>query len=81
MQGYIVCEKKGNFPRIHVKICEHRCEDKTLCEAFQDYIKTQVADEFVVSAKVVTKKPGEKALTPSTLHPFSGVTIYGEKAP
>ncbi len=38
MQDYIVCEKRGNHPRIHVKICSHRCQETETCEAFQDYM-------------------------------------------
>lgn len=47
MENYIICEKKANQPRIHVKICQHRCNDIDTCQAFQDYIRSCPADETV----------------------------------
>ncbi|NVL89765.1 MAG: hypothetical protein HWN69_02045 [Desulfobacterales bacterium] len=38
MENYIVCEKRGNQPRIHVEICRHRCKDAGACRAFRNYM-------------------------------------------
>lgn len=40
MENYVVCEKKGSHPRIHVEICRRRCKDAGNCLAFQDYLQT-----------------------------------------
>ncbi len=45
MHNYIVCEKRGNQPRIHVKICRHRCEQYETCEAYQDNIQARQSHE------------------------------------
>ena len=49
MENYIVCEKRANQSRIHVKICQYRCENAETCQAFQDYINTHSADKVVRS--------------------------------
>ena len=41
MEHYIVCEQRANHSRIHVKICQHRCDATQTCQAFQEYVKTQ----------------------------------------
>lgn len=48
MQNYIVCEKRGSLPRIHVKICQYRCEHAKTCQAFQEYMKAQAPAEMVI---------------------------------
>ena len=48
MDNYIICEKRGNLPRIHVKICRHRCEHAHSCQAFQDYVKAQTTAEMAI---------------------------------
>ena len=45
MENYIVCEQRANHSRIHVKICQHRCENTETCRAFQEYINIHLADE------------------------------------
>lgn len=50
MRDYIVCEKRGNLPRIHVKICQLRCKEANTCEAFQNHLKTDIPDEVVAGA-------------------------------
>lgn len=45
MENYIVCEERANHSRIHVKICQQRCENTETCRAFQEYINIHVADE------------------------------------
>jgi hypothetical protein len=66
MPGYIVCEKKGNFPRIHVKICQQRCEHTDTCEAFQEFLKTHVTTNIAVAA-AGTELPPEKGLSTPAL--------------
>jgi hypothetical protein len=46
MDNYIVCEDRANHPRIHVKICQHRCQNAETCRAFQDYVKAHLIDEM-----------------------------------
>jgi len=46
MENYVVCEKRPNHSRIHVKICQHRCQNAETCRAFQDYLKAHPADEM-----------------------------------
>jgi len=46
MERYLICEKKGNRPRIHVKICEHRCPHGDVCTVFQEYLRTRVKGEM-----------------------------------
>ena len=36
---YIVCEKWANQGRVWVGICEKRCKDSAVCEAYQEYLK------------------------------------------
>jgi hypothetical protein len=66
MQGYIVCEKKGNFPRIHVKICQQRCQDTDTCAAYQDFMKTHCHEDMVMpsSGPAISS---EKVFAPPTL--------------
>ena len=45
MEQYLICDRRGNRPRIHVKICEHRCQHTDHCPAYKAYRKTQVADK------------------------------------
>jgi len=66
MQGYIVCEKKGNFPRIHVKICQQRCQDANTCKAYQDFMKTHLPEDVVVVANA-SGLSSEKGLAAPTL--------------
>ena len=51
MENYIVCEKRANQSRIHVKICQYRCENAKACQAFQDYLNTHSADKMVGNAE------------------------------
>jgi hypothetical protein len=61
MDNYIICEKRSNLPRIHVKICQHRCEHAKDCQAFQDYVKAQAPAEMVVRP-ATGDWPGEKGI-------------------
>ena len=61
MENYIVCEKRGNLPRIHVKICQHRCEHAQACQAFQDYVKAQAPADMVITP-ATGDWPGEKGI-------------------
>lgn len=61
MENYIVCEKRANQSRIHVKICQYRCENAETCHAFQDYINTHPADKMVTSAEAVSLPQGPMA--------------------
>jgi hypothetical protein len=47
MKDYVVCEKRGSHPRIHVKICQQRCEEAHSCRNYQDYLKTCGHDDTV----------------------------------
>ncbi len=47
MENYIVCEKRANQSRIHVKICQYRCKDAETCRAFRDYVKTHPTETVV----------------------------------
>jgi hypothetical protein len=65
MQGYIVCEKKSNYPRIHVQICQHRCEDANTCEALRDFIDSYVPDDVVVASTAPELSAKEGLAAPS----------------
>ena len=54
MENYIVCEKRANQSRIHVKICQDRCKDSKACKAFQDYMETHPAEKIVRSPDAVS---------------------------
>lgn len=60
MQDYLVCERRGNHPRIHVKICQHRCEHAKACQALQDYMKAKASAEMIIKPATVDW-PGQKA--------------------
>jgi hypothetical protein len=42
MAIYLTCEKKRNAPRMDVRVCEHKCEQKGKCQQFQGYLKSLV---------------------------------------
>ena len=65
MDTYIVCEARANHSRIHVKICQFRCEEAGTCQAFQDFMRTQVVDDAVKSRDPVPLPRGTEA--PPTL--------------
>lgn len=54
MENYIVCEKRGSQPRIHVEICRHRCKDAGACLSLQDYMKTHLSETVVKSTDVIS---------------------------
>ncbi len=56
MQNYIICEKRGNLPRINVKICEQKCEHSKGCQVFQNYMKANTFDKVVIKPVVVNHK-------------------------
>lgn len=62
MEDYIVCEKKGNRPRIHVKICQHRCKVSKRCQPFQDYVKAHGTDEVVMTPEARAWSPEKDIL-------------------
>ena len=64
MENYIVCEKRANQSRIHVKICQNRCKDAEVCKAFQDYMKAFQAEKIVGSPEAVSWS--QENLIPST---------------
>ena len=43
MAVYLPCEKKRNAPRMDVRICEYKCEQKGNCSQFQAYLKSIVS--------------------------------------
>ena len=65
MENYIVCEKRANQSRIHVKICQERCKDSVACKSFQDYMKTYPAEKIVGSSEAVSWS--QKNLVSSTV--------------
>jgi len=65
MDRYIVCEDRANHSRIHVKICQHRCENTETCNAFQDYIAAH-ATEGAVKGSDVVSLPQEAGISPPT---------------
>ena len=69
MQDYVVCEKRGNHARIHVKICRHRCEEFKSCQAFQDYMQAHANHEVVMRPE--TRVLSTDAVA-QTQVPFSG---------
>jgi hypothetical protein len=52
MEQYLICEKRGNLPRIHVKICECRCPDTRSCPAFKAYLEARSTEESVADRHV-----------------------------
>lgn len=50
MQNYIVCEKRGSMPRIHVKICQNKCEYSDQCDSFQRYLKRITLEQVVIGS-------------------------------
>jgi hypothetical protein len=57
MDCYIVCEDRPNHSRIHVKICQHRCENAETCDAFQNYITAHATEGGVKGSEVVPLPP------------------------
>jgi hypothetical protein len=55
MNHYIVCDDRANQSRIHVKICQDRCEKSETCKAFQNYIKSHPPVETVVQGVETVK--------------------------
>ncbi len=45
MSNYIVCRKKRNNPRMHVRICQAKCDLKDDCKEFISYLKILVQDK------------------------------------
>ncbi|NVM21552.1 MAG: hypothetical protein HWN68_07215 [Desulfobacterales bacterium] len=66
MKDYVVCENKGNRPRIHVKICWHRCKKSEGCKVFQEYMKARAADEMVISSSAEVLPPEKNILWTAT---------------
>jgi hypothetical protein len=54
MENYIVCEERANHSRIHVKICQNRCEHTETCQAFQAYTKTTPANDATEHSDAVS---------------------------
>lgn len=46
MENYIVCEERANHSRIHVKICQQRCQNNETCRTFQEYLKAHLVDKL-----------------------------------
>ncbi len=65
MQDYVVCEKRGNFPRIHVKICQQKCKDFNTCEAFQSHAQANAPDEVVVGQASADLSPEKDMAAPA----------------
>jgi hypothetical protein len=66
MKDYIVCERRVNLSRIHVKICQLRCKEANICEAFQDHLRTDAPGDVVAGA-AATELSAEKGLTAPSL--------------
>lgn len=64
MENYIVCEERANHSRIHVKICQHRCQNAETCLAFQDYVKSRLA-EAMEKRPEPASWPREKLVSPT----------------
>ena len=58
MDSYIVCEARANHSRIHVKICQFRCEEADSCQAFQDFMRAHVAEGAVKSPDAASLPQG-----------------------
>jgi hypothetical protein len=50
MENYVVCEKRANQSRIHVRICQDRCKNAETCQAFRDYMVTHPGEKMVRSS-------------------------------
>lgn len=37
MSSYILCHRKRNLPRVDVRVCEQRCQDREVCKEFRAY--------------------------------------------
>jgi hypothetical protein len=64
MKDYIVCEERANHSRIHIKICQNRCENSATCQAFREYINAHPADEVAKRSEAVSW-PREKLIFPT----------------
>jgi hypothetical protein len=64
MKDYIVCEERANHSRIHIKICQNRCENSATCQAFREYIHTHSANETADRSEAVSW-PREKLVFPT----------------
>ena len=52
MPLYIVCQKKRNNPRMDIRICQKKCDQKNDCEEFLTLNKMAVQEkELLLSAK------------------------------
>jgi hypothetical protein len=49
MSYYIVCQKKRNNPRMDVRICQKKCDQKDNCTEYVSYIKVLAQSENVSS--------------------------------
>ena len=64
MEYYIVCEDRANHSRIHVKICQHRCENADTCGSYQDYMAAHSAEGAVKGSEMVLL-PQEAGVSPA----------------
>jgi hypothetical protein len=64
MENYIVCEERANHSRIHVKICQHRCQDAETCRAYQEYVKAHLTEAMEKPSKPAAW-PQEKLVSPT----------------
>lgn len=52
MSTYIVCQMKRNNPRMDIRICERKCEDKGECQAYLAHKEIVInADKSALSAE------------------------------
>jgi hypothetical protein len=66
MTHYLVCEKRGNHPRIHVKICECRCQEAETCPTFKAYVKARKDEASAMMEQPFIESSAEEALSLTT---------------
>jgi hypothetical protein len=49
MSYYIVCQKKRNNPRVDVRICQKKCEQKQECTEYVSHVRVLAQSENVAS--------------------------------
>jgi len=49
MSYYIVCQKKRNNPRMDVRICQKKCDQKDDCAEYISHVKVLAQSESVSS--------------------------------
>jgi hypothetical protein len=48
--AYILCQRKRNLPRVDVRVCEARCEQREVCKEFRAYLTSREPEPQAAAA-------------------------------